>query len=93
MRRGFAIVAVLAAVGFGAATAAASFHPGTYSGQASDGGRVLFTTDTQHTTRWQLHGHWIGSSSVSGSICALDSDGTCPTEHLHHYTAELKTAK
>jgi hypothetical protein len=46
-----------------------------------------------HSTRWQVHGHWIHSASVQGSICALSSDGTCPAEHLHHYTANLKTPK
>jgi hypothetical protein len=121
MRRGLAGLIVLASLGLGAASALASFHPGTYSGSAS-GERVLFTTDTHHahnfdwggralfdnaaiehhdgvwrfhthTTRWQVHGHWVHASSVQGSICALDSTGHCATEHLHHYTADLKTAK
>jgi hypothetical protein len=30
---------------------------------------------------------------VHGSICALDSQGHCSSEHLQHYTAHLKTAK
>jgi hypothetical protein len=46
-----------------------------------------------HSTRWQVHGHWVGSSDVHGSICALDSQGHCSSEHLQHYTAHLKTAK
>ena len=120
MRRGLAIVTVLAALGLCAASALASFQAGTYGGHASDGGRVIFTTDTHHahgfdwegrqlfdnaaiehhdgvwrfhthSTRWQVHGHWVTSSSVSGSICALDSNGHCPTEHPHHYSAALKS--
>jgi hypothetical protein len=119
MRRGLAGLIAVAVVGLVAASALASFHVGTYSGEAS-GERVLFWTDTHtahsfgwgdrhlfdnagvehvngvwrfhtHTTRWQVHGHWEGSSSVQGSICALDSTGNCPSEHLHHYTAHLKT--
>jgi hypothetical protein len=123
MRRGLASLIVLAVLGLGlgAATAAASFHAGTYGGEAS-GERVLFTTDSHHahnfswggrplfdnaaiehhdgvwrfhthSTRWQVHGHWVGSSSVEGSICALDSHGHCSSEHLQHYTAHLKTVK
>lgn len=46
-----------------------------------------------HSTRWQVHGHWVQPDQVQGSICALNSDGSCPSEHLHHYTAHLKTAK
>jgi hypothetical protein len=46
-----------------------------------------------HTTRWQVHGHWVESNQVQGSICALDSNGHCASEHLHHYTAALKTDK
>ena len=46
-----------------------------------------------HSTRWQVHGHWEGNSTVKGSICALDSSGSCPSEHLHHYTANLKSPK
>jgi hypothetical protein len=112
---------VLAVLGLGAATAGASFHAGTYGGEAS-GERVIFWTDTRtahsfswggrnlfdnaaieqhdgvwrfhaHSTRWQVHGHWNGSSEVQGSICALDSTGQCPSEHLHHYTAHLKSIK
>jgi hypothetical protein len=121
MRRGLATLIATVVFGLTAATAMASFHVGTYSGEAS-GERVLFTTDTHHahgftwgdrhlfdnaateqhdgvwrfhthTTRWRVHGHWVDGNSVAGSICALNSDGTCPAEHLHHYTAELKTAK
>ncbi len=121
MRRGFATLIATVVFGLAAAAAMASFHVGTYSGEAS-GERVLFTTDTHtahgftwgarslfsntaiehhdgvwrfhtHTERWRVHGHWVSSTSVQGSICALNSDGSCPTEHLHHYTAELKTAK
>jgi hypothetical protein len=121
MRRGLASLIVLAVLCLGAATAAASFHAGTYSGEAS-GERVLFTTDSHHahnfgwgarqlfdnaaiehhdgiwrfhthTTRWRVHGHWDLPDRVQGSICALDSSGNCPSEHLHHYTAHLKTAK
>ena len=47
MRRALATLTLLAAIGLGAATAAASFHAGTYSGDLS-GERVLFTTDTHH---------------------------------------------
>jgi hypothetical protein len=46
-----------------------------------------------HSTRWQVHGHWESSTTVEGSICALDSHGHCSAEHLQHYTAHLKTAK
>jgi hypothetical protein len=122
MRRVLAGLIVLAVLAVGVAAAVASFHVGTYGGHASDGGRVIFTTDTHtahgfswdgrhlfdnaqiehhdgvwrfhtHTTRWQVHGHWIGSTSVSGSMCALNSDGSCPAENLHHYAAEAKTGK
>ena len=121
MRRPLISLAAVIALGVAAAAAMASFHAGTYSGEAS-GERVLFTTDTHrahnfgwgsrqlfdnaaiehvggvwrfhtHSTRWQVHGHWDQPGRVQGSICALDSDGSCPTEHLHHYTAHLKTAK
>jgi hypothetical protein len=44
-----------------------------------------------HSTRWQVHGHWDLPTRVQGSICALDSHGACASEHLQHYTAELKT--
>jgi hypothetical protein len=46
-----------------------------------------------HSTRWRVHGHWDSPTSVQGSICALDSQGHCSTEHLQHYTTHLKTAK
>jgi hypothetical protein len=121
MRRGLAVLFVLAFLGLGAATAAASFHVGTYGGDLN-GERVIFTTDSRtahnfswggrqlfdnaaienhdgvwrfhtHSTRWQVHGHWVEPSQVQGSICALASDGSCPAEHLHHYAAHLKTAK
>jgi hypothetical protein len=121
MRGVLATLIAFAVLGLAAATAVASFHVGTYSGQAS-GERVLFWTDTHtahsfgwgdrnlfdnaaiehvdgvwrfhtHSTRWQVHGHWEGNATVHGSICALDSNGTCPTEHLHHYTAQLKSPK
>jgi hypothetical protein len=121
MRRGLTGLIVLAALGLTVATAAASFHVGTYSGSAS-GERVLFTTDTHHahgfnwggrplfdnaaiehhdgvwrfhthSTRWQVHGHWVEPSQVQGSICALNSDGSCPEAHLHHYDATLKSPK
>jgi hypothetical protein len=121
MRRGFAILIALVVLGPAAATAVASFHAGTYGGEAS-GERVLFTTDTRtahgftwgdrslfdnaaiehhdgvwrfhtHSTRWQVHGHWVQPNQVQGSVCALDSGGNCPAEQLHHYTAHLKTAK
>jgi hypothetical protein len=119
MRRGLATFTILAVLGLGAAAASASFHVGTYSGEAS-GERVLFSTDTHHahsfswgtrdlfdntaiehidgvwrfhthSTRWQIHGHWDSPASVQGSICALDSHGSCSPENLQHYTAQLKT--
>jgi hypothetical protein len=121
MRRGLAALIAVALFGLAATTASASFHVGTYSGEAS-GERVLFWTDTHtahsfgwgdrqlfdnagiehhdgvwrfhtHSTRWQVHGHWAGAATVQGSICALDSTGSCPAEHLHHYTAQLKSPK
>jgi hypothetical protein len=121
MRRGFAALVAVALFGLAATMALASFHVGTYSGEAS-GERVLFWTDTHtahsfswgerhlfdnapiehhegvwrfhtHSARWQVHGHWVGAVSVEGSICALDSNGSCPAEHLHHYTAQLKSPK
>jgi hypothetical protein len=46
-----------------------------------------------HTTRWQVHGHWVGNASVEGSMCALDSTGQCATENLQHYTTLLKSPK
>jgi hypothetical protein len=68
------------------------------------GGRTLFDNAAiehhdgiwrfhSHSTRWQVHGHWADSTSVQGSVCALDSHGQCSTEHVQHYTAHLKTAK
>jgi hypothetical protein len=121
MRRGLAALIVLLVMGLGAATAAASFHAGTYGGDLNDE-RVIFTTDSSHahsfswggrqlfdnaaiehhdgvwrfhahSTRWQVHGHWVQADQVEGSICALNSDGSCPAAHLHHYSAHLKTAK
>ncbi|HEX3563060.1 MAG TPA: hypothetical protein VHU24_09510 [Solirubrobacterales bacterium] len=122
MRRALATLITITALGLGAGIAAAAFHVGTYGGYASDGGRVIFTTDTHtahnfswegrhlfdnaqiehhdgvtrfhtHTLRWQVHGHWVDSNNVEGSICALDSNGGCPSAHLHHYTAGAKTGK
>jgi hypothetical protein len=46
-----------------------------------------------HSTRWQVHGHWVQPDQVQGSICALDSNGHCATENLQHYTAHLKSPK
>jgi hypothetical protein len=46
-----------------------------------------------HSTRWQVHGHWVQADQVQGSICALDSNGHCAAEHLQHYTAHLKSSK
>jgi hypothetical protein len=121
MRRGLAGLIVLALLGLGAATAAASFHVGTYGGDLN-GERVIFTTDTRHaqgfswggrplfdsaaiehhegvwrfhthSTRWQVHGHWVDPTQVQGSICALDSQGVCAAEHLQHYTTHLKSPK
>src|SRR4051812_49175144 len=119
MRRGLAALIVVALFGLGAATAAASFHAGTYGGDLN-GERVIFTTDSRtahnfswggrnlfdnaaiehhdgvwrfhtHSTRWQVHGHWVQPDQVQGSICALDSNGTCAIENLQHYTTHLKT--
>lgn len=47
MRRALISLAAVISLGLAAATAAASFHAGTYSGEAS-GEPVLFTTDTHH---------------------------------------------
>jgi hypothetical protein len=46
-----------------------------------------------HSTRWQVHGHWVDPTQVQGSICALDSDGSCAAANLQHYTTHLKTSK
>jgi len=68
------------------------------------GGRSLFSNAAiehhdgiwrfhAHSTRWHVHGHWVQPDQVQGSICALDSQGTCATENLQHYTAHLKSPK
>jgi hypothetical protein len=68
------------------------------------GGRMLFDNAAieqhdgvwrfhTHSTRWRVHGHWDLPTRVQGSICALDSAGACPAEHVQHYTALLKDSK
>jgi hypothetical protein len=68
------------------------------------GGRTLFDNAAiehvdgvwrfhTHSTRWQVHGHWVQADEVQGSICALDSQGHCAAENLQHYTTHLKTVK
>ncbi len=99
MRRGIASLIVVAVLALSAASALASFHPGTYSGSAS-GELVFFTTDTHtahgfdwggrrlfdnaaiehhdgvwrfhtHSTRWQVHGHWVQPNQVRGSPASV----------------------
>jgi hypothetical protein len=62
----------------GAASALASFHPGTYGGSAS-GERVLFTTDTHTAHSFDWGGRPLFANAA--------------IEHLHHYTADLKSPK
>ena len=48
-----------------------------------------------HNEHWRVHGHWVGHTTVHGSICnlAASRDG-CPNgEHLQTYVAEAKSRK
>ena len=69
MRRGLATLIVLAAFVIGATAALASFHAGTYSGEAS-GERVLFTTDTRHA-----HGFTWGTRHLFDNAAIEQHDG------------------
>jgi hypothetical protein len=55
MRRGLAALIVIGGLTLAGASAAVAFHVGTYGGSASDGGRVIFTTDTRtaHNFSWE----------------------------------------
>ena len=60
---------------------------------AGDGTAVWrFHTHSQH---WRVHGHWVGPTTVHGSICNLGtSPGGCPNgEHLQTYVTEAKSVK
>jgi hypothetical protein len=48
-----------------------------------------------HSEHWRVHGHWVGHTTVHGSICNLAaSPSGCPHgEHLQTYVAEAKTKK
>jgi hypothetical protein len=48
-----------------------------------------------HNRHWRVHGHWVGRTTVHGSICnlAASPDG-CPNgEHLQTYVAEAKSRR
>jgi hypothetical protein len=48
-----------------------------------------------HTDRWRVHGHWVGPTTVHGSICNLVASPTgCPDgAHLQTYVTEAKSPK
>ena len=48
-----------------------------------------------HTEHWRVHGHWVGHTTVHGSICDLAVSPTgCPAgAHLQTYVAEAKSHK
>jgi hypothetical protein len=60
---------------------------------AADGTGVWrFHTHTEH---WRVHGHWVGHTTVHGSICNLAASPTgCPDgAHLQTYETEAKSPK
>jgi hypothetical protein len=60
---------------------------------AADGTGVWrFHTHNEH---WRVHGHWVGQTTVHGSICNLAASPTgCPEgAHLQTYVAEAKSFK
>jgi hypothetical protein len=60
---------------------------------AADGTGVWrFHTHNEH---WRVHGHWVGHTTVHGSICNLTASPTgCPEgAHLQTYVAEAKDYK
>lgn len=48
-----------------------------------------------HDEHWRVHGHWVGRTTVHGSICNLGASPTgCPNgEHLQTFVAEAKSKK
>jgi hypothetical protein len=48
-----------------------------------------------HDEHWRVHGHWVGHTTVHGSICHLSASPTgCPNgEHLQTFVAEAKSKK
>jgi hypothetical protein len=60
---------------------------------AADGTGVWrFHTHSEH---WRVHGHWVGPTTVHGSICNLAASPTgCPDgAHLQTYVTEAKSPK
>jgi hypothetical protein len=60
---------------------------------AADGNAVWrFHT---HTENFQIHAHWVGHTTVHGSICNLGASPTgCPNGvHLQTFVAEAKSKK
>jgi hypothetical protein len=60
---------------------------------AEDGSGVWrFHTHSEH---WRVHGHWVGHTTVHGSICNLVASPTgCPEgAHLQTYVVEAKPTK
>jgi hypothetical protein len=48
-----------------------------------------------HNRHWRVHGHWVGRTTVHGSICNLSAspDGCPNAEHLQTYVAQAKSRR
>jgi hypothetical protein len=70
------------------------FSNAQYEHHVAEDGSGVWRFHT-HSDHWRVHGHWVGHTTVHGSICNLAASPTgCPDgAHLQTYVVEAKSFK